>query len=59
MSNLQDIYMNPQTGSKDTLKNWKIDYAQRENHELEMTWVQWGGDTLVKVQEVDGEWVAA
>ena len=51
--------MNPQTGSKDTLKNWKIDYAQRENHELDMTWAQWGGDTLIKVQEVDGEWVEA
>lgn len=53
-------YMNPCTGNVASGEEWEQDYEeQRENdpETREMSWEQWGGNTLIEVKYMYGDWV--
>ena len=52
----EDFYMNPETGSVGIGKEWEESFEDDEKI-LQCDWEEWGGETLIKVEKVNGEWV--
>lgn len=47
------MYMNPNTGSVDLGENWERDFNEQDDI---IKWDMWGGNNLIEVVFMNGEW---
>lgn len=48
-------YMIPETGCVGLGAEWLEAFKDR-NIEITPTWISWGGDSLIEVEMINGEW---
>lgn len=49
-------YMNPVTGSVDLGFQWLESFKDDAEY-FQCDWQEWGGDTLIEVEKINGNWV--